>query len=952
VRVDSGRTGDVPPLRHVHYLVEVLDVYLSRRPAAVPPFLVFAGAEAAALVSGLAGRMVVDGGAGRGPLLPHVLVGGATAATDPGAPVGGAAPAGAALIDDIAGGLQRAMPRGAGRLRLPGYWTCRDVLDATVGRGEYGVQTRRMRDHLFAGRVARGPRLGWLVEAMSAGSGNRLTGLLRALLAPIVPGLLRAGYGWRLDHGRRYRWFAEQVSRATGVPARGFLGCAVRLAADGRERDNADLVREILIVALLGDLRAAQRRSLLSVPRRRRRWPFVVAVPDAGSGEGQQFLGTYADVLRHGARSPLLVLAGTAGAGPPYAAERWAEPADLEDVADWLGQRLAHRDGVGREALLVRLPGAGAGAGGDDAARRWLRSNRKAPVRRGSRADYAVPALSVAVVLALVVAAGGFGWRAVAHRPCADVPLVGADPRSQERIGITDGSCLLDDHLVAVERAIRAENERVVSQSGPDHPYRTVVFFAPLSVPGDVPGYIGRSSYGQLLGAAIAQRDINAQRDDDGGNRPKIRLLIANPGDRFGAGTNRGVQVAQAIAREAKRDPTIAAVVGISQSRAESIEAVKALVPAGLPVIGAAVTGDAMTDSSPFYFQVSPQDRDQAAVAAVFAASQPIIAADTDNTNVLTARDAVVIAEAHDTVYSLNLARDFTAAFDRLPGHKVVRLLSHEPDQDDPPRSELPAGYESFNSAQKLAGELCRTVSGSRDIVFFAGRPQRLNGILNELKATCGSRPVTIVAGSAVTPFVADARSAPAGEGLDKWAFLRLYYLSFNYPTKPKELTADSGMALVRAQRLYSAASNDYFDRHAAFMAELKAGAGWDSTMDWAADSDAALGYDATTAAARAISLAYEQEHNHSARDVVRQVNDVAFEGTSGYVTFRDADQNVVRAPVDKPVFVLRADPAEPAPTLAFFCGRYGGRPADPAQPDQIVTSWQGTACPLRAPAR
>jgi hypothetical protein len=111
----GDRAAVVPPLRHVHYLVEVLDVYLSRRPAAPPPALVFAGEDAYALVSGLAERLEV----GDGP-------------------------------------------------------------------GEEG----------------RGPRLDWLVDAMAAGPGNRLTGLLRALLAPLVPGLLRAGYGWRLEHGR------------------------------------------------------------------------------------------------------------------------------------------------------------------------------------------------------------------------------------------------------------------------------------------------------------------------------------------------------------------------------------------------------------------------------------------------------------------------------------------------------------------------------------------------------------------------------------------------------------------------------------------------------------------------------------------------------------------------------------------------------------------------------
>jgi hypothetical protein len=949
VSIDE-QVAAVPPLRHVHHLVEVLDCYLSRRPAAAPPVLLFTGADASSLVDGLAERMAVGGGTSgdaRGPLLPHVLVGGVPGA-DPGAPAGrgapagGEAPAGAALLDDIAGGLQQTMPRGAGRLRLPVYWTCRDVLDATIGRAEFGVQKRRMRDHLFAGRVARGPRLGWLVDAMTAGSGNRLTGLLRALLAPMVPGLLRAGYGWRLEHGRRYRWFAGQVSRATGTPARGFLGCAVRLAADGRDRDNADLIRPMLTVALLADLRAAQRRSLVSVARRRRAWPFLVLVPELGTGQapGRQFLDTYADVLRHGERSPLLVLAGTTAGAPSYACDRWADPADLEDVADWLSQRLDGRDGVGREPLLVRLPG-----GADDgSARRWLRANRKVPVRRMSRVDHAVPALSVAVVLALVLAAGGFGWRAAAHRPCADVPLIGV-----ERIGITDGSCLLDDHLAAVEREIRAENERVVDQSGVDRPYRTVVFFAPLSVPGNVPGYIGRSSYGQLLGAALAQRDINAQRDDDGTNLPRIRLLIANPGDRFGAGTDRGRQLAQAIAREAQRDRTVSAVVGISQSRQESIDAVQALVPSGLPVVGAAVTGDAMTDASSFYFQVSPQDRDQAAVAAAFAGSRAVIASDTDDTSALTARNAVVIAEAHDPVYSLNLAADFGAAFSRYPGHRVVRWISHEPDRPDPPRSQLPAGYESRNSAQKLAAELCRTVSGSRDIVFFAGRPQRLNGILNEVKATCGSRPLTIVAGSAVTPFVADARTAPRGEGLDKWDFLRLYYLSFNYPTAPKDLTSDSGMAQVRSARAYSAASNDFFARHAGFMAALAAGGDGDPSMEWAADSDAALGYDATTAAARAIAEAYRQEPNHSPRDVVRELGDVSFEGTSGYVSFRNPAGDVVKAPPDKPVFVLRADPAKPAPTLAFFCGRYGGSPADPSVADEIVTSWEGTACPPRS---
>jgi hypothetical protein len=136
-------------------------------------------------------------------------------------------------------------------------------------------------------------------------------------------------------------------------------------------------------------------------------------------------------------------------------------------------------------------------------------------------------------------------------------------------------------------------------------PYRTVVFFAPLTVPYGPERY-GQTSLRQRRGIALAQAEEANRRARNDRTEVPLRVVLAYPGDRFAHGPD----VAHRIVDLARADETVVGVVGIAQSRASSREAIGILGGAGLPVVVGPVTGDAMVDEalSDSYYQVSPRN--------------------------------------------------------------------------------------------------------------------------------------------------------------------------------------------------------------------------------------------------------------------------------------------------------------------------------------------------------
>jgi ABC-type branched-subunit amino acid transport system substrate-binding protein len=928
LRERIGATGGISPGVGGPDLVGMLDSLAARRPAGDPwlPVVVLRGAGAGPFLRRYRDRLVADGG---GPIVAHARLDGArlSAAGD------------VALLDALARGLGRGMPAGTGRLRLPAYWMVRAVLDAEVDRGDERARRRDLVARLYASQGRRRDLVARLDPAPPDVSGNAAWHLAAVVVGPAVRGLAHASLGWRLARSRRFRWLGDQLPAVTGQ--RGdFVDTALHLVDErdesrddrgGDERSRDELVRRVLVLALLHDLDGATRRSLVSPARRRRVGPFTVLVDGVGDGSAaRRLLDTVGEldpreVPRRGTTLVVAALApprtpSGAAPAPPEAPgsaagrSRWrrrarpprargagrAGPGEDDVVDDGLGpglppdeaaERLAaaahgRRTGPPVRRLVVDLPA-------DPGPARRQGTARKVAAPRPAGA-VAVPVATATLATLLV---GALAWATVrALEPDPGCPGIDT-AETGEPVGLADGTARCSffaalpdargEDRRAVEAEIASENAEVLAAAEQGQPYRTIVFFAPLTLP-DEPEREGQDALPQLRGIATAQRWANeAARSDV--NRVRARVVLANPGDRF----RHGPQVARRIVAEARRRDDLVGVVGIAQSRWESREAVRILGEAGLPVVAGPVTGDAMIDSSPHYYQVSPRNNRVASVLAEFTRRAPLVRSGATSPG--TPADRAVIVKDHSDEYSENLANDLHERFTEAGG-EVVRTISYpvaEPDLPAEPRSGVPPA-DRVGSLDQLAERLCGSLVGEREVVFFAGRSQQLQGLLNSVRSRpgCGARPLTVVAGTDTTKFVEAASAGRPGrlEGVD------LYYGAFAAPGIEPTEAADTFLAR-------------YVDAYGQGSIRVDM-------------SDPALVYDAFTALQLAVNHTRRSDLDMTASDVAGALsgNEVRFDGATGYVALDDA-QPISRVPPDKPVLVLRATDGMSEVHLA--CGRF-----------------------------
>ncbi|HEV7760812.1 MAG TPA: ABC transporter substrate-binding protein, partial [Acidimicrobiales bacterium] len=718
-----------------------------------------------------------------------------------------------------------------------------------------------------------------------------------ALVARPLVAASRAVFGVRLGASRRFTWFRKEMATVTGV-RRSFLGAGLRLTIGGDERANATLVQRVLTLALLHDLQAATRTSVLSPMRRRRVTPFVVLLPHVTAGSlAHRFLDALAaleddDLRRH----TLLVLAtpaaGDGGGGGQGHGE--GDPGDPvappgtptygpRDAATALAP-LAER-GVPLAARTIRVDVPGPPSGADEQRLQIHRVVQPMPVAGA----VAIPLLAALVLVAATTA--------------AVVPAVDGDGPSRcpeevggEMIGVGDGTdgCSffpgaeatateVDDAMVAAEETIAHENAAVLADG---EPYSTIVFFAPLTIPPGQ-GRQGENALNQLRGTALAQQRANRAAVGDP-KRVMTRVLLANPGDRF----VHGEQVARQIVERAAGDATIVGVVGISQSRTASRDAVRLLGDHRLPVVAGPVTGDVMVDASPHYYQVSPRNKRVASVLVAFSTHTAIVSTADDGAVI---PDGAVIVMDHSDEYSRNLADDLHEAFTRA--RRTTRAIVTYPiEAPDAPVPDAPAGAPEpvrVGSSDELAEQVCSSL-GPRDIVFYASRSQQFVSLLQSMHDDnhCPDA-FTVVGGSALTKIVEDPSNPLAQYGVS------LYYAAF----AARDVT-------------YNRAGREFMDLY-------------ESTYGQdviAPDiSDGAVAYDAFNGLQRTANYAVQNDLPISADTSAGALGSeqIEFDGASGYIALGNGPigGGDPRVPPTKPVLVLPAGDAPDENTLA--CGRY-----------------------------
>lgn len=721
--------------------------------------------HAETFVSGYGDRLVETRDGDETYLVPRAVVGSSAAPGD-----GDDARPDVELLDLLVADWKNTMPRRAGRLRVPAFQVCRDVLDVRMlsdepEEDEAGVPRdphRAMARGLWTRWEQRTPVLNLVQQAMD-----------NAAIPRWVAGIWTVVLSWPLQmwHRRRLnrtmRWYARPLTNA-GLASRDFIQAATRLRTADAEQQRL-LRMNLLLEALFTDLSRAVEPSWFRPWRRRRLWPFVLLVPDLGCPRAaavRQFRQAHRELVGQGSRPPLVILAGHRG--EPEGAETGGSPSvGLEQAAAVLrrtGTRPASTPGPRRITVQMQH-----GLEQPDVAR-WLALNAKATTPEvgavRAHAGWAVPAL-----LLVTLCSTGFAFRD--HLLAIDVPWGDRPTVAQPSRDRCPGTWQAGKEIVGVDTEVkgcyftRIESQSLVrdlqdrirrQNTLVKGAHRTVVFLAPLTAdPHARSEQIVPAGVLQLQGAAAAQKTWNARAMVDQ-NMPMLKILVANTGFAFGEGE----AVADRVRKLAAKDSTVSAVIGITQSRQESIDAIKRL-GASMPVIGASVTGDFMAEEARNFFHTQPTN-ERMAEAMVQHGVDP------------DSETALIVYDDKDR-YSQEL-RDSLAR----------RLKARGITVEDPWYAKVPAprpgnGTVTALGLPDLAKRIC-ALPADHGTTFYAARGSQLPKVLARVQDTCGgggrakSSRIPVIASDVNT--LIEYHDVPEWARLYKYTAVDLYYISFS----------------------------------------------------------------------------------------------------------------------------------------------------------------------------
>lgn len=445
---------------------------------------------------------------------------------------------------------------------------------------------------------------------------------------------------WRIM-GVEYRWLLRQPYMVPHGPVT-LIGFALRLVQPRRQAKKPDRLAELLISAFLADLRDAYRR---------RPWhwsgychtSYVVAILEGidSSNGGDGFIESLSGVRNEtGNFDPLLVIAGRApevlqlpssastdNDAPEHSVSRERPTRAFQS---WVHRvRSAERRRVAPDwRLALRLPPPPKPdtpeweeAHGEVVRAQDLELRPPAPWARRSVAGL------TALALALACVAGG-GVAACAERQAAKswaaqhcgLPKSDPDAHNVETeeeapgpatcIGVSSHGFTFgesDPSLKKTMATIAAQNDEADRDHQVDGRRLVTLVHVSALFGGDGQQYARE----QLQGVASAQR----RQLDKGDQSPAVRILVASAG----AGMKHGPAVASRVQTMMRRDRSILGVVGLDQSRQATIETVRKFTEVGLPMVATTLSADELTERSTMYYQVGPQNRREADVAAAYA---------------------------------------------------------------------------------------------------------------------------------------------------------------------------------------------------------------------------------------------------------------------------------------------------------------------------------------------
>ena len=291
------------------------------------------------------------------------------------------------------------------------------------------------------------------------------------------------------------------------------------------------------------------------------------------------------------------------------------------------------------------------------------------------------------------------------------------------------------------EPLIYQENERVLALSRNEKlPYVTIVAFTTLTAFSESRTAIG-GGRDELQGIYVAQREHN-----DEFRVPLVRVLVANAGGNYAYAP----QVATQIVEAARDDPSIVAVTAISESRQETIEAIRIFSAARIPMMSSTASSDQLSGISPYFFRVAPANRHQVEMGARFAVEQ------------LHAKNAVLFKAVNDN-YSESLAKDFVQEFVDRGGKTLLATETYD--------------AKDRNISNVILEKVGHACSFNPDLIYFTGRTDYMIRLLNSMNP-CSDNSVRLMGADELYQLI-----TPPNSGYPPYAYDRLYFTAFAFPT-------------------------------------------------------------------------------------------------------------------------------------------------------------------------
>lgn len=679
--------------------------------------------------------------------------------------------------------------------------------------------------------------------------------------------------------GVEYRWLLRQPYLAPRDPGT-FVGFAERLTSDKRAREDPEQLLRLLVNSFLADLRHAYLRRPWR-PGAARRTNYVVILLDGVSraNGGYRLLKLINDVRNDtGAFDPVLFVSGSEKV-PPFAvkSDERGTPAvpsarnSLQAYRKWSERFITASRARTPTAwyLPIRVPqGPNAESDRYDEARERLLDTppiTSDPPPLWSRRW-------VLVFVALLLVGGVVGVEEQQRHAHCGVFFLAAESSTlvtadNECVGVSELGFAFqpsDQAFSNVQAKVGQLNQRAedAHRANPKRPLVSLVFIAAQSSPNQSLA----SERESLAGIAVAQdRQISASGD----NNPLLRVLVANVGFQM----LHGPQVADLLGRMVAQDDTIIGAIGFDQSRQPALETIDALSRIGLPMVAATLSADQIPGRTSLYFQVSPRNEREAAIAARYV-SQELKPPE---------RSVMVVSpdDPGDT-YSNNLRDDLSGSFGNFGFTVQTRSYALTPG--------------SGEVARQVGADIC----GYRGVVFFTGRSEDFDPLLDGVNTRCRGASPMILAGDDISRYVADRG-------------LRARYtdISFDY------LTFATGGAGCDT-------GGDLYPRMKALFPNECGG-----DRDVALDEYAPLAYDATLTYVKAVEQVRESPGQVplGKASVWHELSSTeTLVGESGTIDFGGkVDQ---RWPLNKYVAVVRVnDRSQPQPTVTATCGLHQGDP-------------------------